>query len=418
MRAIVLILALALLTGCTAGPSAVSSSAGQPEVLALSAGDGRGSLSYGEEAAPLPAEAEALLEWYFSTWYQSLATLSEADFAPGFCDSTQAERAAASHRLQVGIRTMQPLDYTLTDWSYALTVDSVEQSADGALSVRLEEDSTESFAALPGVESERYDRMHSFTLEQTAEGWRIRRHSLFDTLESDLWYQWMGEREAAGLTGSPGFGSRGDTASAYIEAVPEFLDEYAAALTQRLAEADAEPEPVTAAYAYDREAAVAYADAYAGSRNPEWPDYTRSGGNCQNYASQVLLAGGVPMDPYGGAVWKWYGDSVSNTAGSYGRSSSWSGVKQFIEYARSNTGYGLAAVVDAPYQSGEAGDLLHMGSDGDMRHTVVIVEAIAGEDGATVDYLVDSNTGNLRHYPASLYGYPDQLLVHIAGWNA
>ena len=38
MRAIVLILALALLTGCTAGPSAVSSSAGQPEVLALSAG--------------------------------------------------------------------------------------------------------------------------------------------------------------------------------------------------------------------------------------------------------------------------------------------------------------------------------------------------------------------------------------------
>ena len=165
MRAIVLILALALLTGCTAGPSAVSSSAGQPEVLALSAGDGRGSLSYGEKAAPLPAEAEALLEWYFSTWYQSLATLSEANFAPGFCDSTQAERAAASHRLQVGIRTMQPLDYTLTDWSYALTVDSVEQSTDGTLSVRLEEDSTESFAALPGVGSERYDRMHSFTLE-------------------------------------------------------------------------------------------------------------------------------------------------------------------------------------------------------------------------------------------------------------
>ena len=57
----------------------------------------------------------------------------------------------------------------------------MEQSADGALSVRLEEDSTESFAALPSVESERYDRMHSFTLEQTAEGWRIRRHSLFDT---------------------------------------------------------------------------------------------------------------------------------------------------------------------------------------------------------------------------------------------
>lgn len=87
---------------------------------------------------------------------------------------------------------------------------------------------------------------------------------------------------------------------------------------------------------------MAYADQWIEERSGDWADYTGSGGNCQNYASQVLYAGGIPMDIQGDYIWKWYDDTVSNRGVAWGRSSSWSGVKQFIDYAAGNTGYGLA----------------------------------------------------------------------------
>lgn len=179
---------------------------------------------------------------------------------------------------------------------------------------------------------------------------------------------------------------------------------------------DFEPqEEITSLFSDEEQAALA--DRYVDERNDAWPDYAGSGGNCQNFASQVLLAGGIPMDIYGDAVWKWYSDEVSNSPGAQGRSSSWTGVNEFVEYAAANSGYGLVAETEAPYFSGEPGDLLHMGIDGDWGHTVVIASVVTNAQGEVVDYLVDSNTGNLRSYPASLYGYPEIILTRIAGWN-
>ena len=68
---------------------------------------------------------------------------------------------------------------------------------------------------------------------------------------------------------------------------------------EREADREREPGELQAQYAYDRQAAAAYADRYVDERNDAWPDYAGSGGNCQNFASQVLLAGGIPMDIYG-----------------------------------------------------------------------------------------------------------------------
>ncbi|WP_324668967.1 amidase domain-containing protein [Geochorda subterranea] len=57
--------------------------------------------------------------------------------------------------------------------------------------------------------------------------------------------------------------------------------------------------------AYDRDKAVAYARTYCGGAwgcgnggryNPAYRDYTDVGGDCTNFASQVLHAGGLPMD--------------------------------------------------------------------------------------------------------------------------
>ena len=47
---------------------------------------------------------------------------------------------------------------------------------------------------------------------------------------------------------------------------------------------------------YDRAAAVAYARNWAFSRNPRYTDFSNMGGDCTNFVSQCLLAGGMPMN--------------------------------------------------------------------------------------------------------------------------
>jgi hypothetical protein len=47
---------------------------------------------------------------------------------------------------------------------------------------------------------------------------------------------------------------------------------------------------------YDRAAAVAYARKWALSRNPAYYDYDPLGGDCTNFASQCVLAGGGVMN--------------------------------------------------------------------------------------------------------------------------
>lgn len=124
------------------------------------------------------------------------------------------------------------------------------------------------------------------------------------------------------------------------------------------------------------------------------------------------------MDIQGDYVWKWYGDTPDSSARATGRSASWSGVNEFLEYVQNNTGSGMVAVADAPYDSGEVGDVLLLGfNEENFYHAVIITDVITDEDGQVIDYLIHSNTINEENYPVSAYGYTCQLLVKICGWN-
>lgn len=170
-------------------------------------------------------------------------------------------------------------------------------------------------------------------------------------------------------------------------------------------------------YAYNRRAAIEYADSWINRRNETWLDYSSYGGNCQNFASQMLLASGIPMDLKGNELWKWYGTTPNNNTSSTGRTSSWTGVDEFLDYAMNNEGFGLVADTNVPYYSGEIGDLIIMGYDEDWRHTVVISEVIKDDSGQTIDYLIHSNTSDLKNFPVSAYMYTHQKLIKILGWN-
>ena len=363
---------------------------------------GSGEILYASEVQPLSEEQEQLILDYMNLYFASLEDFEpQEEIATLFSDGEQAALADSAIDFQIGLRQMQDADYTLASWSYSLTLNEITQEEDGSLHILARENNIQNFNQNPEIASERYGGYHLFELEQMEGSWKIRSHMMFDAVYMMLWSEGGGE----------------EAALRYAEAVPEYLRLAQEQLQEREADREREPGELQAQYAYDRQAAAAYADRYVDERNDAWPDYAGSGGNCQNFASQVLLAGGIPMDIYGDAVWKWYSDEVSNSPGAQGRSSSWTGVNQFVEYAAANTGYGLVAETEAPYFSGEPGDLLHMGIDGDWGHTVVIASAVTNGQGEVVDYLVDSNTGNLRNYPANLYGYTEIILTRIGGWN-
>lgn len=50
-----------------------------------------------------------------------------------------------------------------------------------------------------------------------------------------------------------------------------------------------------AASGYNGAAAAAYADTYWKTYNPAWPSFANNGGDCANFVSQALYAGGVSM---------------------------------------------------------------------------------------------------------------------------
>jgi len=55
------------------------------------------------------------------------------------------------------------------------------------------------------------------------------------------------------------------------------------------------PSAASAASGYNGAAAASYADTYWQNYNPAWPSFTNSGGDCTNFVSQALHAGGIAM---------------------------------------------------------------------------------------------------------------------------
>ena len=129
-----------------------------------------------------------------------------------------------------------------------------------------------------------------------------------------------------------------------------------------------------------------------------------------NFGSHVLTAGGIPTLP-GGYEDGWFYNSSRSV------SLPWVNVGGFLDLAAEHTGSGLVAVVNAPYFTGEVGDIITMGVEEPANHTTVILDTIKDENGAVVDYLLCSNTADLRNFPASAYYYTNRQLTKIIGWN-
>lgn len=151
---------------------------------------------------------------------------------------------------------------------------------------------------------------------------------------------------------------------------------------------------------YNREAAVRYADRYSGVRigpgdgryNPAYKDFTYEGGDCANFASQVLTdkkAGGLPTD------WNWFYSQGKGTrawvqAEALVHHLIYSGLAVLVKRGSFQEVFGAINLL-------ELGDIIGYEEKGEIVHVSIVVGKDAG------GYLVvNSHTADRYHVPWDL----------------
>lgn len=154
---------------------------------------------------------------------------------------------------------------------------------------------------------------------------------------------------------------------------------------------------------YNRDAAVAYADKWAYGRNPRFFDFSELGGDCTNFASQVLYAGSGVMNYT--PVYGWFYISADN------RTPSWTGVNELYRFLVSNTAAGPQARVTGLSEI-EKGDIIQLKfSYGDRFDHSPVVMDVGMRTPDTILMAAHTNDANCR--PLSSYNYIELRPLHI-----
>lgn len=374
--------------------------------------------------APEDAHIQLLFN-FFDDWYQSLGKLRANDITDWFYPLSAAEQENMllnQTMLQVlcATRAERGCDLSFKDYQYGITFTGYERLPDNRIEITLLEDSCIQFDYLDGGRSFSSGIEHTFLLTTDDKGsWRISLHEYDDDIFTQIWERYCEKRKKLALfdiENSPKVFEQ-----VYDELVNAAIDDEKERLKQLEQYEEGNRIPANAynwRYNYDRQAAVDYAgtwtDGEGVKRNEEWPLYDN---NSQNFISQCVFAGGIPMDCTGAQQWKWCGESVNTAQKMTGRSLSWSEVDDFYNYCKYNDGTGgIVAQVDALLCKAQPGDILQLGSFGKWNRSVIITDVIYDGD-EPVDFLVASNSADHIAYPVSAYPYSAMRLIKIYGYN-
>lgn len=157
----------------------------------------------------------------------------------------------------------------------------------------------------------------------------------------------------------------------------------------------------------DRQAMRTYQDRWFNGFNPNYANFEGDGGDCTNYASQVLYSGCRTM----------YARSGSGIAGSNywfyrrsnDRSSSWTGANELRSFLLNNTTKGPSGNISSTFGALESGDIIQLGSDDNYGHSIVVYK----QGG---DPYVTAHTSSYSGYYSSRYGGLSNSKIHIDGY--
>ncbi len=158
---------------------------------------------------------------------------------------------------------------------------------------------------------------------------------------------------------------------------------------------------------YDRQKALEHAHQWAFGRNPKYLNFDKLGGDCTNFASQVIYAGSQVMNHT--PVYGWYYLS------SYNRTASWTGVNYLYNFLTGNKeGVGpYAEQVDV--RDVKPGDIVQLSFEGGSRynHSPVIVKVGNVPDISNI--LIATHTIDRDNYALSNYNWRGIRFLHIIG---
>jgi hypothetical protein len=150
---------------------------------------------------------------------------------------------------------------------------------------------------------------------------------------------------------------------------------------------------------YDRNAAVLYAHRWALLRNASYYNYEKLGGDCTNFISQCLFAGGCLMDY--ARERGWYYKSANDKA------PAWTGARFFGEYFLRTR-----RAAEVPLSGVLPGDVIQLSFDGlTFTHSLLAVETgDAPEEG---NILIAAHSYDSDYRPLNTYEYNKNRALHI-----
>lgn len=166
---------------------------------------------------------------------------------------------------------------------------------------------------------------------------------------------------------------------------------------------------------YDYEAAVEYANTYALSYNNKYGDWTDYGGDCANFVSQCLYAGGkqiIGLPSGQDAVndyTNWF--CYSTTTDTSMVSATWRGANAFMTFWKNRaTNYKqFSGVCSSSYIYGFKGDAISLlNSNGRAYHTLMIV----GYENNNSDFIVAAHTYDTNTSRLSSYSAPGGFIIY------
>lgn len=269
-------------------------------------------------------------------------------------------------------------EVVLTEASATFEIDSVEKEGDDTVWLEITEHAVYAYE-YPGTQGHppcvhRFGSrtVHVLELRKDQGRWKIARDWYTDPLGNDAW-----DAPAVGIVEDSGLQS----VSVPRETIPI--------------------EDITKNQQYDRSKAVDYAKRYSGVRslpdggryNPKFKVYTFLGGDCANFASQVLEAGGI--DQGGG----WYYAGEGSTAWVQGESLVWHLLSSGKAVLLFRGSYGDAVKPRDDFPAGyigalEPGDIIAYETGGQICHVAVVV----GKDPKSY-VTIASHTADRLYFP-------------------
>lgn len=363
-----------------------------------------GKITYDKKAKDTEG-LSAFLKEFFERYYKIIETLEYADNSDMFDNKTDAYMYKTALELLIQLRRQSENDLRLSNIKYELKVQDYKV-ANNEISFTVLENCSYNFNFLPQFTSSVYGIENRFKLTKKDGAYKITSYrKIQDFYELIRCVYRRNEFYKTAMD------------RIKREYLMKFEKQNQRFKKMRLDYLNNNYTTKTTDNEYNRKAAYEYATYWVGRRNDKWDAF--DGNNCANFASQMLNAGGIPMDHFGTAKeqWKFYSSRKNIQSQPKGMVYSWIQVVSLTEYFQRNKGFGLSGKVDENIYLAEPGDVMSVGPDDTGKHIIVVIDQIKDQNGNVVDLLIASNTVDLVYFPLSAYHYPYKCLMKVYGYN-